>query len=262
MNYYVSDKATCPIIMAVSDGHGSAKYFRSNIGSQIAVEVGTDAMLALYEASVELPSLSSIKRTIQDTWPLAIVRMWRESVDQHYATKAFDDIELSNLETDEARDLVCANPWVPYGATLLLVLIGANFIAYLQLGDGDILTVDVTGKVHRPLEPDARLLGNETTSLCSEEAWNDCRVSFETTNGNNPMLILASTDGYSGAFRTESDFLKVGSDLAKLISEDGTHVIETNVLDWINEASEKGSGDDVTVMLAVNSRQVPQLISE
>ena len=62
-----------------------------------------------------------------------------------------------------------------------------------------------------------------------------------------PALILVSTDGYANSFREEHGFLAVGVDLMKMIRSEGLGPIRKNLESWLREASELGSGDDVTV---------------
>ena len=96
-----------------------------------------------------------------------------------------------------------------------------EFILYLQLGDGDILVVAENGEVSRPLERDARLLADQTTSLCSPDAWRDFRVRFQALVDPPPALILLATDGYSNSFVSEAAFLQVGPDVLEMIRGGG-----------------------------------------
>ena len=68
-------------------------------------------------------------------------------------------------------------------------------------------------------------------------------------SGEPPALILVSTDGYANSFRNEAGFFKVGSDLLDMIREDGLDSISDNLETWLIEASQAGSGDDVTLGL-------------
>jgi hypothetical protein len=67
---------------------------------------------------------------------------------------------------EKARRLVEANPHLAYGATSLSFLLTPTYALYLQLGDGEMVTVSESGKIGHPLPEDSRLLANETTSLC------------------------------------------------------------------------------------------------
>ncbi|HKQ51090.1 MAG TPA: protein phosphatase 2C domain-containing protein, partial [Pyrinomonadaceae bacterium] len=136
-----------------------------------------------------------------------------------------------------------------YGTTVLGAAVAADFILYLQLGDGEILTVSRDGEVTRPLPKDERLFANETTSLCSPEAWRDFRVCFQVLSNAPPSLILLSTDGYANSFHDEAGFLKVGSDILLMIRADGLGTVEDHLASWLTESTYAGSGDDVTLGL-------------
>nr|ALS90004.1 protein phosphatase 2C [uncultured bacterium] len=144
---------------------------------------------------------------------------------------------------------MAANPFRAYGATILTVLVTETFIFYLQLGDGDILLVTDAGQVERPLPKDERLFANETTSLSSENAWPDFRFGFQILEDAPPALILISTDGYANSFISEEAFLKVGTDILKLIRSDGLDEVDRNLETWLAEASHAGSGDDTTLAI-------------
>ena len=90
---------------------------------------------------------------------------------------------------------------------------------------GEILSVDSSGETTRPLLPaDARLLGNQTTSLCQPDAWREFRAAWFGAS-DLPALVLLSTDGYANSFRSDDDFLKIGSDYLEIIREQGIAVL-------------------------------------
>jgi serine/threonine protein phosphatase PrpC len=241
---------TPPLILAVSDGHGSNKCFRSDVGSDLAVHIATKVFQELLDGQPDLQNLSAIKRTAEERLPQSLVREWKSAVEDHLSKNAFSDEEWARLAEKEgpaARQAVEANPPLAYGATLLTALVADNFILYLQLGDGEILTVAETGEVSKPLPGDERLMANETTSLCGPSAWRDFRFGFQPLSASAPALILLSTDGYPNSFQDEAGFLKVGSDFLDMIRSDGLDKVSSNLETWLAEASQAGSGDDVTV---------------
>ena len=70
-----------PLIVAVSDGHGSPRNFRSDVGSKIAVGVTTRLVHSLLvEGQPDVDRLSAIKRTAEDRLPAELTRRWRETV--------------------------------------------------------------------------------------------------------------------------------------------------------------------------------------
>jgi len=215
------------IVLAVADGHGSARYSRSHIGASLAVE--SAAHLVQDFINCDFENLSLIKDATEDWLPRAIVRKWIEAVTDHL-----------NADPEE-------NSIVAYGATLIVAAVSERFALYLQLGDGEILTVSESGEVTQPLTRDDRLIANETTSLCAPNAWRDFRVSFQPLTHSCPALILLSTDGYPNSFRHESGFFKVGSDILNMIREHGLTMVKNNLAGWLSDSTRAGSGDDVTL---------------
>jgi serine/threonine protein phosphatase PrpC len=241
-----------PAILAVSDGHGSPKCFRSHYGSGLAVNVAKLLAERFLRGEWQGCSLSIIKRTVEERLPRELVIAWQDLVSEHIKQNPFTESELQQLEAKEGeavRKKVQENPVLAYGATLLVAVAASNFILYLQLGDGDILAVDPSGGVSRPLPADERLFANETTSLSGPTAWTDFRSAFQPVADTAPILIILSTDGYANSFRDEANFVRVGSDLLQIIREDGLDAVATSLTGWLNEASTAGSGDDVTLGL-------------
>lgn len=245
-----------PLILTVSDGHGSAKYFRSNVGSKLAAERAAWVIQDLLDGQPDPANLSAIKRTAFDRLPHEIVRSWREAVEAHLQQTPLTPDELGTLEGREdaaARESIAANPLRAYGATALAALVAETFILYLQLGDGDILLVSESGEVTRPMQRDERLFANQTTSLCSTDAWHDVQIHFQALVGPPPALILLASDGYANSFVNEAAFLQVGVDMLDMIRADGLAAVQGNLATWLDEASQAGSGDDITLGLLCRS---------
>lgn len=109
------------------------------------------------------------------------------------------------------------------------------------------MIVSAEGTINSPIPKDARLIANETTSLCAPQAWNDVQICFQTLAGLPPALILAATDGYSNAYRNEADFQQVAKDFWTMLRDEGDALVKPHLKDWLNESSQQGSGDDITV---------------
>jgi serine/threonine protein phosphatase PrpC len=240
-----------PLIVALSDGHGSSKSFRSHLGSDFAAKGAVELLQELLDVLAHDPkSLSAVKRTAEERLPKELVRRWQVAVDAHFEAHPFTEDELARLARDRGdkacRD-VSAHPQLAYGATLLATVATEDFLLFLQLGDGDILLVSDTGEVTHALTRDARLIGNETTSLCMDRAWREVRLHFHACHGELPALILLATDGYANSFVDAKAFLKVGSDLLEILQAEGVSFVTENLATWLEEASAEGSGDDITL---------------
>ena len=223
-------------VLALADGHGSARYPRSHIGAAIAVEHAAQLVHEFLNGQANGDNMSLIKDATEDWLPRALVRDWLKAVTDHLDRQPLSENELALSDGS-----------IAYGTTLLVAAITERFALYLQLGDGEILSVSERGEVSRPMPKDDRLFGNETTSLCAPDAWRDFRVSFHPFTQSTPALILLSTDGYPNSFRHESGFLKVGSDILNMINQNGLASVRDNLETWLADSTRAGSGDDVTL---------------
>lgn len=255
-----------PLILAVSDGHGSAKSFRSDRGSRFAVETAIKVIQEFFLSSQSSDiNFSALKDAAQRLLPPRLVNEWRKAVNKDLGLSENDEEKLTNKPnfTDEEKQILVDkdgeaawqavenNYFLAYGATVLAVLVTDSFIVYIQLGDGDILEVDSKGNTTRPLERDPNLIANETTSLCMNKAWNEFQVHIKLypqgTPKEIPALILVSTDGYSNSFSTDEGFFKIGRDYQQMFKSNLTEEVRQKLEGFLQETSEKGSGDDITL---------------
>lgn len=226
----LAETRVLPAILAVSDGHGSDKCFRSHVGSQLAVQAAVSVLREFAASHANEDDAANL--------PSEIVRRWRAAVS--------DDCATSPLSDDYRHE-----PVVAYGATLVCVLLGPDYLLCLQLGDGEILTAsrDST-EVSQPIAADATLIANETTSLCQPEAEQNFRVRFQAFDQSQPpALILLATDGYPNSFATPEGFRQVATDLLAILDQDGVESVAAALPGWLEEASQFGSGDDVSVAI-------------
>ncbi|HEX8852236.1 MAG TPA: PP2C family serine/threonine-protein phosphatase [Pyrinomonadaceae bacterium] len=241
-----------PLVVSVSDGHGSHKCFRSDRGSRFAVRRAAQLVSEFLDESRGSLDGAELESRAREYLPGEFVRRWRAAVEADLKARPFSKEELEALERKDsarARTLVETNPLLAYGATSLTVAVEESFVLYLQLGDGEILNVSASGEVVRALPEDARLFANETTSLCTPDAEKNFRVRLQAFTGEPPALILLSTDGYVNSFSESAGFLQVGSDLLEMLRADGFDPINASLKGWLEEATRSGSGDDCTLGL-------------
>jgi serine/threonine protein phosphatase PrpC len=238
-------------VAVVSDGHGSPRHFRSQIGSSLAVSTVAGTLQGFLRESVS--SNGHVPFVPEQVHELErkIVSGWLAAVHADLEHNPFTEAELANLEKEdgaEGRAAVESSPELAYGATLLAAGATDKVLLYLQLGDGEILSVNATGTTTRPLPPDDRLIANQTTSLCQPEAWKDFRSSW-VTDAALPSLVLLSTDGYANSFRSDEDFLKIGQDYLEIIRQQGIASLAEELPAILTEATQQGSGDDITLAI-------------
>ena len=253
ISWYQGNKGNggLPLIMGISDGHGSDKYYRSNVGARIAVEVALEKCPKLIDKTTQgmpdIKLIDKLNRTLVTEWRRRVIEFEENNpveVEERKIVEKLSVAEQKELENDRA---LC------YGSTLLYVIVEKEFILFGKLGDGNIICADILGNVSEPLEKDPALIANETYSLCMGDAEKlfQNRIIFEA---DFPELILLATDGYSNSFSSAEDFHQAGTDFLRLIQEEGTKAVGASLKKFLLETSKKGSGDDITVGIIKRQR--------
>ncbi len=241
-------------VVAVSDGHGGARHFRSQVGSALAVNISINVVRQFLTQFDGTAGAASLTQAHLDALQRTLVADWTQAVLSDFASNPFTEEELEPLDAhgEESRASVEESPVLAYGATLLIAAGTEQLLIYLQLGDGEILSVSAEGVTTRPLPADERLVGNQTTSLCQPDAWNDFRSAWVVAP-NLPALVLLSTDGYMNSFRSDEDFLKIGADYLQILREQGIASLAEEMPAILEEATRQGSGDDITLAVLQGS---------
>ena len=260
-----------PLFVAVSDGHGSERCFRSDVGARLAVETALSECRACLEG-LNAASPTEIKDTIERRFLGHLVRAWRRRVALHADEHPFTPEEISRIAWSVAppdeRRLSDEQVIHAYGATLLVLMLTEQFALYLQLGDGEMLVVsespgcgnatEIFAEVSRPLPKDESLIANETTSLCRNDAERQFRVRLQFFDAQPPALILLCTDGYSNAFESPAGFEQVGGDLLRALQDQGVETISQGFAEELDHVSRVGSGDDVTAAVVFRDDPRPR----
>jgi serine/threonine protein phosphatase PrpC len=238
------------ILVAVADGHGSPHNCRSELGAMLATHVAVDLLAeTLHRIGPEGPT--SVKRTVEALLPVRISQAWASAVRRELLRHPLTEEELARVreqEGDRGLKRLARNPLSAYGSTLLCALVSEDFVAYLQIGDGDIF--ELRGdEVRSPLPEDVRNLANETASLCEPRAWRSFRHGFRRLAGNPPEAILLATDGYTNSFADDRDCSTTTSALFRSLRADGPGRFQEHLPGWLATASRQGSGDDITLAL-------------
>lgn len=260
---YQSPQGDFPIILAVSDGHGDKRSFRSRQGAQLAVKKMVETLREyLLRLQREELTLAEIEESVSNWLPRELVRRWRQAV--------LADIDRDPFTTDESKKLPAmergapADRYLVYGTTALAAAIDKGviqgqemiYMILLQIGDGDILITDKDCLIIHPLPSDARLFAQETTSLSAADAHKDFRARFLPLTDLQPALILLSSDGYSNSFENITGFEEIGADYFWMIRTEGLAVVEAHLEEWLEETTREGSGDDITLGMIYNLEMI------
>jgi hypothetical protein len=233
------------LVVAVADGHGDARHFRSDRGSAMAVAAG---IAALSDWSADLPGTAAeIKRSAQRELVPDVVDRWNAAVAADLAADEFTATESALLA--ELR----LPPPTAYGSTLLIGAFTGDYAVFAQIGDGNTLAVLPDGLPFTPVPDDSALDGTHTTSLCQPTARASFRVGVIQLADRPIFAALLATDGFGNAQAEDPWQPGVAADLARFGLDHDEGWFASAVPKWAAQcASSNGSGDDSTIALVVN----------
>lgn len=242
------------VVVAVADGHGQAKSFRSHDGANIAVGVAVDTLVNFAHSEPgDSDGAFRARKDLAGHLPRVVAQTWRERVQGHAERHRFspDEVALLGDRFAIAPDQpmspdACRAVWRAYGSTLLAVLVAGPYALALQIGDGLLMAAGRSGEGSEVLDPDALNFGTSTTSLSDEDAEVRLRWRIIPHEGDYPILYWLCTDGYEKAFRAD-DLAGVCLEYREAFRQpDGWRVIQENLAEGLHQASARGTGDDAT----------------
>ncbi|MFM9965230.1 MAG: protein phosphatase 2C domain-containing protein [Planctomycetaceae bacterium] len=92
-HWIAGDEPQQPVVLAVADGHGSDKSFRSHVGSDFAVSTAIDMGREFVRETCEA-TLSEVKQAAEQRLPLLLTKSWQEKIAQHWAEHPLTAEEL------------------------------------------------------------------------------------------------------------------------------------------------------------------------
>jgi len=219
-------------VVAVADGHGHHDHFRSDVGARIAVDAAVDALVVTL---AEFTDSAAAHRAVAEVAARA-VETWTAEVRQHAADNPFE----AGAPGDRLR---------PYGTTLLAMAVVGDTLAMFQIGDGDTVVVDGSGRASRPLPEDPDLDGVSTASLCQPTPLKSLRVAAIDTSESDVVLAFQCTDGF-GSSRVDASgwWQQTGEELVRFGRERGLDWVGEQLTGWLVEPAQVG-GDDTTLAI-------------
>jgi hypothetical protein len=231
-------------VVAVADGHGHDRHFRSATGSALAVQVACEVADDLATEPGRFRRRPAPVERVQENLPSAVLGRWRAGVARHLRAHPFTEQEQAGLDVDGD------GPEVPYGSTLLVAVITASWLVCAQIGDGDMVAVKRDGGYSSPVPGDAALDGLRTTSLCQPTALDSFRVGARDLMAKPLAALLLATDGYGNSQAADPWQPDWARDMAELAADRDPEWFAKQVPGWAELcASGEGSGDDTTIAL-------------
>jgi hypothetical protein len=233
------------LVVAVADGHGHRRHFRSARGSQLAVTVACEAAQELAARLDGYQTAAPIESQALGTLVPAITGEWRDAVREDVAADPFTAREQASRGGSD-------DPLIAYGSTLLLAIAGRRWLVLVQIGDGDIMGIQPDGRPLLPVPRDPSLDGQQTTSLCGAGAEDEFRAAVVDTSTTPLLGVMLATDGYSNAQLADPWTDAVSADLAELINDRPPEWLAGQLPLWASRcASADGSADDTTIALLI-----------
>lgn len=237
------------LVVAVADGHGDKKHNLSQYGSYIATKIAVAELISFFVNFAANANDSLIGKGFENDFPRRIVRLWTTAIQQD--AKHRDPTRYQKYHKKDALEVL-----KPYGTTLLTVLITSKTVCIGQIGDGDILLVRPDNIIETISQKSTQHIGMTVDSLCSYDAqklWNT-KVLERGAGG----YLFISTDGLADSFTSEEQFHIFVRDLIKYMEKEGVEKVAQDYMPaWLDDCSEKGSRDDITLsVICLKSKEV------
>lgn len=216
-------------ILTAADGHGSSQYDLSEYGSALAVETMRRLLIDMYKQS---SGRADLFRRLKNDFPTAVVKMWRENIGNDYRERFSEQPE--------------GDFYKRYGSTALFALIAPEGIFLGQLGDGDIAVAD-RYSVEFPMPRHDELVGGQTYSLVSEEAWRYWHI--RTCSVSQRSLVMLSTDGLANSYLNDGEFERFIRSLYENLQKFSFASLDMDK--YLKKVSAEGSGDDISIAAAI-----------
>lgn len=264
-------------LAVISDGHGGEDYFRSDRGSQFAVEAfckcvedafavsspsdeeQSDGSFLQNKAKNFADALNACKtdKQIEEQmrWFMrSIVTRWNILVEDDLAADPFKEEEMAEVsEKAKARYEKGEKVQSAYGATLIGVVVTDDFWFGVHIGDGKCVAFDMAGIDTEPIPWDEQCFLNVTTSICDANASSEMRYFLSR---ELPAAVFVGSDGIDDSFKNERhlhNFYRVVlSSFATETEEKATQ----GLADYLPNLSAQGSADDMSVGCIINIEHI------
>ncbi|GAA1986705.1 protein phosphatase 2C domain-containing protein [Catenulispora subtropica] len=236
------------LLLTVADGHGAAPHRRSHLGSAWAVEEFVRCVTPFARMVAELEGEGpGAWRRLREAGDLplrrTVCRSWLDRTRLH-------DLNAPSRGTAGPAAEFGRDRLVPYGSTLLGVLLSRTQVFCWQLGDGDIVLVDENGPPRHLFAETGDKVGDETDSLCGPEPWHRMRTHWQPLSSlGRDRLIMINTDGLTNSFADGDGYVRFAQDVYDRFRAHGPAWVGERLPGWLERAADN-SGDDTTLLAA------------
>ncbi len=245
-------------ICVVADGHGSDNYPRTDRGSSFAVDVAIKSIVEFVSVAEPDEVLNDEKNDYRLMLQLAasILKEWYQSVENDYEKNPFTEAELEKVSDKYKNRYLSADMGQrriekAYGCTLIAFVVTNNYSFGLQIGDGKCVHIDKKGNFSEPVPWDEDCQMNVTTSICDDNAIEEFRFYISE---QAPLAVFCGSDGIDDSYASSEELYALYRSIIKIFIEHGKDIGMKEIQEYLPVLSKKGSGDDVSIGLIVDSQ--------
>jgi len=227
-------------VVVVCDGHGSARFIRSERGSQFA---GEAAMECVGQFFADLKLYPEIKNSMKheykqrlDRLIMTVITKWQDAVRADIKDSPLPD-PLSDKES-----------LIAYGTTLICFAVCDEFCFGLQIGDGRCVTFDENNVPSQPIPWNDKCFLNITTSMCDTNVFDNFMHFFSE---EVPKAVFIGTDGIDDSFGDDTRLHEFYTTLLGMFENGCFEECVNEINRFLPELSKRGSGDDVSIALVL-----------
>ncbi|MBQ3062902.1 MAG: protein phosphatase 2C domain-containing protein [Clostridia bacterium] len=240
------------LIIAVSDGHGSRNFVRSDRGSRFACRAALDAMHD-FASEIRAEHIVGSRRANEVVSMLCknIIMRWRDAVNEDVKACPFTEDEVKNV-SDKYRESYLAGEQAEhaYGATLIALLITEEYMLAIRNGDGECVTVSRRGHMDKPIPWNDKCEASVVTSMCDRSAIDEFRFFYTT---DLPAAAFIGTDGVDNSYPRTEELFELYANICTEAVDNGAENMKGELEAFLPVMTEKGSGDDVSIAAILDS---------
>lgn len=288
-DYAYAESSESLSMAIVSDGHGGERYFRSQHGSRLAVEITTEAIRSFVENMSDLTytgkTRSSVFEESQFTtynaatatevqiesgahkalqWLFSsIISQWNCAIAKHAEENDLDEWEKTHVEQKYIDEFIAkreqpdATYEKTYGCTLMAYVQTPHYWFAFHLGDGKCVSMrqGEHGELlcEQPIPWDERCFLNKTTSLCDSNALEEFRYCYQG-DGEFPLAMFLGSDGLDDSYGDGENLYNFYIQLFKIIARSGIEKAEKELKKSLPIISQRGSKDDMSVSVIYDDK--------
>jgi predicted nucleic acid-binding Zn-ribbon protein len=265
------------VIAVVADGHGSARCFRSDIGSKAAVNATENTIKLWLQNLSDAVSDSDDFKVELHAMVKQIINKWFIAVMKDEETNPLQSDSRLETVTDKYKERYINNPDYrthAYGTTLMAAVISDNYWFAFQVGDGKCVVLCEDGTWKLPIPWDDRCSFNTTTSICDDDSLSGFRYWFglkeidesfteygfgvdgqghdtaPVKNSSRPLAIFVASDGVEDSYPTvNNDKYVINFYRNRIIelAENGISSFAEEINNFAKRFADRESKDDVSI---------------